>query len=97
VGVVIAGFNEAETIEGTLRTLWGTYPRLEIVVIDDGSHDKMAAVARRFARTHAGVKVLRRPNRGGKSSAMNWGLLYTQAEVIVVVDADSDVGPSAIW
>src|SRR5260370_41456817 len=35
VGVVIAGFNEADTIEGTLRTLWGTYPRLEIVVIDN--------------------------------------------------------------
>jgi cellulose synthase/poly-beta-1,6-N-acetylglucosamine synthase-like glycosyltransferase len=97
VGVVIAGHNEAETIEATLRTLWGTYPKLEIVVIDDGSNDEMAAVARRFARSHVGVKVLRRPQRGGKSSAMNWGLLYTQAEVIVVVDADSDVGPSAIW
>jgi cellulose synthase/poly-beta-1,6-N-acetylglucosamine synthase-like glycosyltransferase len=97
VGVVIAGHNEAETIEATLRTLWGTYPRLEIIVVDDGSTDDMAAVARRFARSHAGVKVFRRPQRGGKSSAMNWGRRYTEAEVIVVIDADSDLGPSAIW
>ena len=34
---------------------------------------------------------------GGKSSAMNWGLRCTKAEVIVVVDADSHLGPSAVW
>jgi biofilm PGA synthesis N-glycosyltransferase PgaC len=97
VGVVIAGHNEADTIESTLRSLWGSYPRLEIIVIDDGSTDDMYARACRFARSHAGIKVLRRPRRGGKSSGMNWGLLYTKAEIIVVIDADSDVGPSAIW
>ena len=97
VCVVVAGYNEEETIAATLTSLWGTYPRLEIVVVDDGSTDRMEAEARRFARSHDGVLVLRRPERGGKSSAMNWGLSYTRAEVIVVVDSDSDLGPSALW
>jgi cellulose synthase/poly-beta-1,6-N-acetylglucosamine synthase-like glycosyltransferase len=97
VCVIVAGYNEAETIEGTLASLWGSYPRLEIVVVDDGSLDGMAEAARRFARRHAGVSVFRRPQRGGKSSAMNFALRYTNAEVVVVVDADSSLGPSAIW
>jgi cellulose synthase/poly-beta-1,6-N-acetylglucosamine synthase-like glycosyltransferase len=97
VCLIVAGYNEAETVEATLADVWGTYPRLEIIVVDDGSTDDMEGVARRFARTHEGVKVLRRDDRGGKSSAMNMALVYTQAEVIVVVDADSSLGANAIW
>ncbi|MCI0456751.1 MAG: glycosyltransferase [Gemmataceae bacterium] len=97
VCVILAGHNEAETIDDTLRSLWGSYPRLEIIVVDDGSTDDMAAVARRFARAHAGVLVLQRPQRGGKSSAMNFARAYTRAEVLIVVDADSHLGPAAIW
>jgi biofilm PGA synthesis N-glycosyltransferase PgaC len=97
VGVIVAGYNEEVTIESTLTSLWGSYPKLELIVIDDGSKDAMADAARRFALTHDGVLVLKREERGGKSSAMNWGLQYTQAEVIVVVDADSHLGPQAVW
>jgi poly-beta-1,6-N-acetyl-D-glucosamine synthase len=97
VAVIVAGHNEEEIIEATLTSLWGSYPRLEIIVVDDGSTDGMAAAARRFARMHEHVLVLRRPDRGGKSSAMNFGLQFTQAEVIVVVDADSQLGPQAVW
>jgi cellulose synthase/poly-beta-1,6-N-acetylglucosamine synthase-like glycosyltransferase len=97
VCLVIAGYNEADTIAAALTSLWGSYPKLEIIVVDDGSEDGMAAVAKRFARTHAGVKVLSRSDRGGKSSAMNTAMLFTRAEVIVVVDADSHLGPSALW
>ena len=97
VGVVVAGYNEEETIESTLHSLWGSYPRLEVIVVDDGSKDGMFEAAQRFGKTHDGVLVIRRDDCGGKSSALNWGLRYTQAEVIVVVDADSHLGPSAIW
>lgn len=97
VSVVIAGYNEAGTVEATLASLWGTYPLLEVIVVDDGSEDDMAQVARRFARTHAGVTVLSRPRRGGKPSALNFALAYATAEVVVFVDADSHLGPEAIW
>jgi cellulose synthase/poly-beta-1,6-N-acetylglucosamine synthase-like glycosyltransferase len=97
VCVLVPGHNEEETIEATLRSLWGTYPRLEIVVIDDGSTDDMFGVARRFARTHPGVLVLRRPERGGKASALNFGLRHTRAEVVISTDADSQVDSRSIW
>jgi len=97
VCALIAGNNEADIIANTLASVWGTYPKLEIIVVDDGSKDAMAANARRFAATHAGILVLSRPERGGKSSAMNFGLRYTQADIVVVIDADSELGPNAIW
>ncbi len=97
VCVVIAGLNEADTIGQTLRSCWGTYPKLEIIVVDDGSTDGMAKVANDFANTHAGVRVLRKPQRGGKSSALNFALAFTKAEVIVGIDADSHIESNTIW
>jgi len=97
VCVVLAGYNEADTIEATLNSVWGTYPRLEIIVVDDGSTDDTQAVARRFAQGRPGVLVLGRPQRGGKASAINFALRYSQAEVVVIADTDSHLDRAAIW
>ncbi|MGQ0636953.1 MAG: glycosyltransferase [Planctomycetaceae bacterium] len=97
VCVILAGYNEGETIEGTIRSVSGSYPNLQIIVVDDGSEDDMYDRARRAARDRPDVLVLKRPRRGGKSSAMNTALVYTQAEVVICVDADSALGPAAIW
>lgn len=107
VCVVLAGYNEQDTIEATLASVWGAYPRMEIIVVDDGSLDEMQAVARRFRRKHlthtAGsfqepdLRVLRKSERGGKSSCINYALNFTRAEIIIVVDTDSDLAPDAIW
>jgi cellulose synthase/poly-beta-1,6-N-acetylglucosamine synthase-like glycosyltransferase len=97
VSVLIAGHNEGETIQATLASLWGSYPRLQIIVVDDGSTDNMAQAASDFSRHHAGVLVLSRLERGGKSSALNWALSYSQADIVISVDADSQLSPSALW
>lgn len=97
VCVVVAGLNEADTISYTLESLWGTYPRMEVVIVDDGSQDGMSDVAQRFAEGKRGITILRKPNRGGKSSALNFALPFTQAEIIVCVDGDSHLKESAIW
>ncbi len=97
VCVILPGHNEDDTIEATLISLCGSYPRLEIIVIDDGSVDGTSEVVRRFTRSHAEVRLLRRVERGGKASAMNWALGHTRAEVVVCLDADSHLGPNALW
>ena len=97
VCVLLVGHNEGDTIEESLASVWGMYPRLELIVVDDGSTDGMAEKGRRFAAEHAGVLVLSRPERGGKSSALNWGLSYTRADIVICMDTDSRFSPTAIW
>jgi len=97
VSLVIAGLNEGATVGETLASIWGTYPRLEIIVVDDGSSDDMTDVAHEFARQHAGVLVLTKPRRGGKSSALNCALPFVNHEIVVCVDGDSQLRPGAIW
>ena len=97
VAVMIVGLNEGDTIEQALESIYGTYPRLEIFVVDDGSTDGMAENALRFARQYQGVTVLSRLERGGKSSAMNMPLPLINSEIVVVIDSDSHLAEGAIW
>lgn len=97
VTVLIAGHNEADTIAQTMASVWTRYPHLELIVVDDGSTDGMTRAALDFAAGRSGILVLRRAERGGKSSALNLGLLYATSEIVVTVDADSRISDNAIY
>lgn len=94
---IVAGLNEASSLGKTLQSLAGSYPNLQIVVVDDGSTDGMAEVACEFAKVHENTTVVRKPTRGGKSSALNAALPFTDAEILVCVDSDSHLGEDAVW
>ena len=90
VSVVMPALNEeafiAEAIESVLAQ---TYSRLELVVVDDGSTDRTAAIAASFD----GVRVITRPDQGGPAAARNSGLATIRGEYWTIFDAD-DVMPS---
>jgi cellulose synthase/poly-beta-1,6-N-acetylglucosamine synthase-like glycosyltransferase/peptidoglycan/xylan/chitin deacetylase (PgdA/CDA1 family)/spore germination protein YaaH len=89
VSVVIAAFNEAKVIRRTIETvLGGVYKDLEVVVVDDGSTDGTAEVARAAFHDDPRVRVVTKEN-GGKASALNRGLELAEGEVIVALDADT--------
>lgn len=96
VAVIIAGYNEGAAIRQTLDSVWGTYPGLEILVVDDGSSDEMSCIVNSFASEHSGVQLLRRHIRGGKSAALNLAQRYTKADVLVYLDSDCELTPGAV-
>ena len=60
VCVILAGYNESDTIDATLRSIWGSYPRLEIIVVDDGSEDAMYSVPHNLREASYGLGATRR-------------------------------------
>ena len=96
VSVLIAGHNEAGTIENCLRSLSeNTYPNKEIIIIDDGSTDGMGEVCQRLAPRY-GIRYLRHRVRQGKSAAINHGIHFSRGEFVMFGDADTTYDRDAI-
>jgi glycosyltransferase involved in cell wall biosynthesis len=92
VSVIIPCYNQAHFLGRALESVLAqTYPWIEAVVIDDGSPDNAAEVARRFP----GVKVVRQENRG-LAGARNAGLEQTLAPYVVFLDADDELDSNAL-
>src|SRR5207253_7046222 len=90
VSVVIAAYNEGKVIAETLRALLATDYKgeIEVVVVDDGSHDATAAEVERAANGEPRVRLLRQENRG-KAQALQRGLAAARHGTIVFIDADT--------
>ncbi len=95
--VVIACFNEEETIGETLDYVVAQdYPgRLRILVADDGSTDRTAELARARAATNPDITVLSVPH-GGKAHTLTAALRRVQTPLMATVDADTLLMPSAL-
>lgn len=94
VSIVIPCHNAAPWLAATLESaLAQTWPEKEILVIDDGSTDDSATVARRFESR--GVAVRAQANRGA-SAARNHGLRLTRGDYIQFLDADDLLTPDKI-
>jgi glycosyltransferase involved in cell wall biosynthesis len=89
ISVVICAYNAASTIGECLHhTCALDYPKLEIIVVDDGSRDETAAIAATYPR----ARVLEIPH-GGLSVARNAGLAAASGELIAYLDSDAYPAP----
>jgi cellulose synthase/poly-beta-1,6-N-acetylglucosamine synthase-like glycosyltransferase/peptidoglycan/xylan/chitin deacetylase (PgdA/CDA1 family) len=96
VTVLIPAFNEEKVIVATIeRILSSDYPNLEVLVIDDGSKDHTAYIARSHFMREPRVSVISIPN-GGKANALNVGLANAKGEVVVALDADTQFEKTTI-
>jgi glycosyltransferase involved in cell wall biosynthesis len=92
VSVVIPCFNQGHYLREALQSVLAqTLPPAEIVVVDDGSTDNTAAIAREYSK----VRCIHQRNRG-LASARNAGAAHTTGEHIVFLDADDRLKPDAL-
>ncbi len=95
VTLVVPAHNEEKVIERCIEAILEIdYPKKEVIVVDDGSTDKTYQLASKY-RTK-GVKVIHRETAGGKSGALNTGILIAEGEVIITCDADSMIARGAL-
>jgi glycosyltransferase involved in cell wall biosynthesis len=88
ISVVIPAYNAGRFLDTTLTSLQEqTESRWECVVVDDGSTDDTAEVARRFAGSDPRISTISIAN-GGPSAARNAGFRVTSAPHVTFMDAD---------
>ena len=96
VSIIVPAHNEEVNAIATVRrALANTYPLLEVVFVDDGSTDQTAELVRKEIDETPAVRVFRKPN-GGKASAFNYGIARAAGEIVVCIDADTQLKRDAI-
>jgi glycosyltransferase involved in cell wall biosynthesis len=92
--VVVPALNEVESVGAVIRDIRAAVPDATCLVVDDGSTDATAVVAR-----EAGAEVLSLPFNLGVGGAMRTGFRFARSsgyDVVVQVDADGQHDPQQI-
>lgn len=89
--VVIPAYNESFRIADSLRRILeyldAQQYRSDVLLVDDGSTDGTASVARTVAREFDNLEV-QTIRHGGKAAAVLWGLEHARGDLILFADAD---------
>ena len=93
VSVVIDNYNSAGFVAAAVDgALAQTCPSVEVIVVDDGSTDDSWPVIERFGER---ILALRKRN-GGQSSALNAGFRACRGDLVVFLDGDDVLFPTAV-
>lgn len=90
VSVIIAAWNEEDTIEDTVREVFKSdYDNIvEVIVLNDGSTDKTKKIVEKLIKEFPKIYLLNKEN-SGKAESINQGIKIAKGELIAVVDSDS--------
>ena len=93
ISLVIPIYNTKAYLKDCLDSVLAqTLPDLQIILVDDGSTDGSAAIAREYVRQDTRVEYYHQQH-AGQSAARNLGLTYAKGEYIAFVDADDYIDP----
>lgn len=91
ISIIVPVYNVCEYLDVCLDSLKKqSYPKLEIILIDDGSTDGSGVVCDDFARLNPYTKVIHQENHG-LSAARNTGLSIATGKYVTFVDSDDYV------
>lgn len=94
LSVIIPAYNEENNISTILKSIFKSiYPRnkLEIIVVDDGSTDNTAKIAKKFP-----VRLISYKQNKGKVHALNKGVSHAKGDIVITTDADAKIGPKTL-
>ncbi len=89
--VILPALNEERGLRITLNSIARHAAGVSVIVVDDGSSDATAGVA-----ADAGVRVVRHASTRGKGVAIRTGAAATDADLLLVMDADATYPGEAV-
>src|SRR5687767_5510554 len=93
LSVVVAVYNEAQTLASVIQKLLSIPNLLEVIIVDDGSTDGSGEVGHALAARWPQVHFEKLSQNSGKTAALKVGFQLTRGEVVVVQDADLEYDP----
>jgi glycosyltransferase involved in cell wall biosynthesis len=96
LSVIIPVHNEEATLARVVHDLLVIPHLLEIIIVDDGSFDQTASIAKNLAADSARIVYTRHQRNAGKTAALKTGLALTRGRIVIVQDADLEYHPSDI-
>ncbi|MCP3460071.1 glycosyltransferase family 2 protein [Bradyrhizobium sp. CCGUVB23] len=100
LSVVIPNYNYAKFVGAAIKSaLEIRWPRVEVVVVDDGSTDNSLEMIEKFADK---ITIVRQPNAGQMQSCVN-GFHRSTGELVIFLDSDDALHPdvmneiAAVW
>jgi cellulose synthase/poly-beta-1,6-N-acetylglucosamine synthase-like glycosyltransferase len=100
VSIGVCAYNEEKNIRHTLdsiltQTVHGGSLE-EIIVVSSGSTDGTDDIVREYASKESRVHILRQERREGKNSAVNAFMASAKGDILVLVNADNNLGEGAL-
>lgn len=92
LSIVIPSYNEEQRLEPTLEKIanyiQSQRPHTEVIVVDDGSTDRTAAVAESWRGRIDQLRVVSNGRNRGKGFSVRHGSLEAHGEIVLFTDAD---------
>jgi dolichol-phosphate mannosyltransferase len=98
ISIIIPTYNEAGNIGILLKKIAFYLKKIdhEIIIVDDNSPDKTWKIASEIGRKNKNIKVIKRLNKRGLTSAFNCGIKHSSGEIIGWLDADLSHPPKLL-
>lgn len=98
VSIIVPCYNESAQLQETIASLAEqTYPRFEIIAVNDGSSDRTGEVLDALLGQYPNIlRVVHHAENQGKAMSLRSGTLVAKGEFIACIDCDAALHPNAI-